>query len=542
MKTIIGWLKWAGWTVVISAVVHYGVWSTSASTTYFDSVDAQAPVAYWRFNEVSGVIAYNAGSLGQAADGTYGSNVELGQPGLLLSSEDPALRLPAKDVQSRMLLTSLPMPPSAVTVTFLVQGQDDGLSHLLGYAVGSSDNEFTFGSTAGAFRSIIQGNIFDFQGVDVLDGVPHHIGITWQATSGLMSLYVDGRQVGSRTVGTGHELETGGIFVVGQDLDSVIPPSFGMDPAQAYAGSIDELAVFGRVLTPQEIAIQSAAAFQTHTGIEVYFAEDVSPWPVDNTDTVPRPGYSNSQGIAAQFLARLRGTGTESFEGYPPDSSPTVLFFGTNTAVLSGSAPGVYATQTVSSPDQAPSGIFPITGTNLLVLSLGSVTQPDTFFHIAFSSPQAAIGFYGMDPERNSFRLTLIRADGSTDNIVPPITIPQGSAGVFYLGVIDRARPFTGVRFHNLGAVPEGFGFDDLTIGEPAQVGPAPAHLQLGQDRELRIQGTVGATYRIEFSAVLPATNWFTLKHLLLKASPSWLTDTTATNAPQRFYRAKGIQ
>ncbi len=542
MNTIIARLQWAGWAVVVSAVVHSGVWSSSASTIYFETVTAQAPVAYWRFNEVSDVIAFNAGSLGPAVDGTYGSNVELGQPGLLLSSDDPALRLPAKDVQSRMLLTSFPMPPSAVTVTFLVQGQDDGLSHFLGYAVGNSDNEFTFGSTAGAFRSIIQGNIYDFQGIDVLDGVPHHIGITWQAASGLMGLYVDGRQVGSRTVGTGQALGTGGIFVVGQDLDSLTPPSFGMDPAQAYVGSIDDLAVFGRVLTPQEIATQSAAAFQTHASIEVYFAEDVSPWPVHNTGTVPRPSYPNSQAVAAQFLARLRGTGTESFEGYPTDSSPTVLVFGTNTAVLSGSAPGVYATRTVSRPDQTSSGIFPITGTNLLELDLGEVTQLDNFFHIAFSSPQAAIGFYGMDTERNSFRLTLIRADGFTDSIVPPITIPQGSAGVFYLGVIDRSRPFTGVRFHNLGTSPEGFGFDDLTIGEPEQVGPAPSQLQLGQDREFRIQGTVGATYRIESSVVLPATNWFTLTNLLLTASPSWLTDATATNAPQRFYRAVGIQ
>jgi hypothetical protein len=61
---------------------------------------------------------------------------------------------------------------------------------------------------------------------------------------------------------------------------------------------------------------------------------------------------------------------------------------------------------------------------------------------------------------------------------------------VFYLGVIDRANPFTIVTFHNLGTSPDGYGFDDMTIGTPEQVGPAPAQLQLVRFPQLQIQGT----------------------------------------------------
>ena len=59
----------------------------------------------------------------------------------------------------------------------------------------------------------------------------------------------------------------------------------------------------------------------------------------------------------------------------------------------------------------------------------------------------------------------------------------------------------------------------------------------------VEISGTVGAAYRIEFVTALEATNhWTTLTNLVLPASPCSLPDATATNAPQRFYRAIGIQ
>jgi len=235
----------------------------AASTDdYFETVVSNAPVAYWRFSETSGTNAFNSGSLGAAANGIYGSNVELGRAGLPGFSADPALGLQAKDIQSRMLLTSFPMPQAAVSITFLVNGQDNGLSHFMGYGVAGSYNEFLLGSSAGLFRYAIQGSIYDFQGVDVLDGVTHHVGITWEAATGAMVLYVDGYQVGSRTVATGNLLSSGGVLAVAQDLDSMTPPNYGMDSSQAFVGTLDELAVFETVLTPQEILNQAAAAIQ----------------------------------------------------------------------------------------------------------------------------------------------------------------------------------------------------------------------------------------------------------------------------------------
>lgn len=307
----------------------------------------------------------------------------------------------------------------------------------------------------------------------------------------------------------------------------------------AFAGRIDDARVYSRALSESEIA-------HLYNGPpappETYFAEDVSPWPADNTGTVPRPVYPRSQAVAAQFLARLRGATTASFEGASTGSFPTNLTFGTNTAALSESDTNVCIVQTVSDAAATHLGLFPITGTNLLVLDVGLVTETNKFFRITFSSPQAAFGFYGMDAERNHFRLTLARADGFSSDLDPPITIPQGSAGVFYLGVVDRARPFTSVTFRNLESFPDAFGFDDLTIGSPNQVLPAAAQLRMTTWPWLQIAGTVGATYRIEHVAALEATNnWTVLTNLVLPMSPHPWFDPRATKSTNRFYRAVGI-
>ncbi len=206
------------------------------------------------------------------------------------------------------------------------------------------------------------------------------------------------------------------------------------------------------------------------TSPEIYFAEDVSPHAIGGPNQVPRPTYPQSQAAAAQFLARLHGATPESFEGLATGSLPTTLSFGTNTATLSVSSSNVCAVQTVLEPATTDGGWFPTTGTNFLGLDIGRTNQTDKYFRVEFSSPQAAFGFYGTDVEVNQFRLRIVRADGSTNDVLAPVTVPQGSGGVFYFGIIDRERPFVSVQLENLGQQPDGMGFDDLTVATPAQV------------------------------------------------------------------------
>lgn len=232
----------------------------SGKTAYSVTIQTQAPVAYWRLNEASGAVADNVGSLGSAADGAYGANVELDVPGLRAASHDAAINFPSKSTGNRMVVTGFAMPAAAVTISFLVRGQDNALSSFFGYGAGSQANEFTFASNSGNFESNIKGSNASFNGVDVLDGSIHHIAITWTNTTGLMQLYVDGQFVNSRTASMGASLTSGGVLALGQDLDNLTPPNYGFSAAQSLVATIDEFAVFDRVLTGSEIGAQHLAA------------------------------------------------------------------------------------------------------------------------------------------------------------------------------------------------------------------------------------------------------------------------------------------
>jgi len=99
-----------------------------------------------------------------------------------------------------------------------------------------------------------------------------------------------------------------------------------------------------------------------------------------------------------------------------------------------------------------------------------------------------------------------------------------------------RANPFTSVTVQKLQTVGDDIGVDDMTIGTPDQVAPAPAQLQIVEDLQLQIQGTVGATYRIDFSNVLPATNWVTIITNFGLCSricgPKWPSSTAGPHLP----------
>lgn len=266
---------------------------------------------------------------------------------------------------------------------------------------------------------------------------------------------------------------------------------------------------------------------------DVYFGEDRSPFEWGGPNDVPRLDYTNSQRVAAQFLSRLPGVTTESFEGFATGSSPTSLTFGTNIATLSGTR----EIETMLDPAIAPRGGFPTTGTNCLTLTAapGNVRS----FTVTFSTPQAAFGFYGTDIEENQFIVRLLHESGAPSDIPVPVVVPQGSGGVLFFGVIDKDRPFTAVEFQSIGTSGEVFFFDDLTIAVPEQVHPEPASIEIALYAGVRIAGTIGATYRIEFATEPDPTDWTAVTNIVLSTSPFLFFDTdSVTSHARRFYRA----
>lgn len=232
----------------------------AGSTAYQDTVRLHEPVAYWRLNEASGNTAANEGSLGASANGTYGNSVTLNTGGLRAGSLDSALGLPTKSTQGRMLVEGFGLPTHTVTLSLLVRGEDTGNTFILGYGGGGQANEFGIVSNVGLFNVFLNNAYSQFSDVDVLDGTIHHVAFTWTQATGQLNLYVDGSPRGTATATPGTPLTSGGVLALGQDLDNLTPPNYGFDASQSFVGTLDDVAIFDRVLSPLEIAAQAQAA------------------------------------------------------------------------------------------------------------------------------------------------------------------------------------------------------------------------------------------------------------------------------------------
>ncbi|WP_259781547.1 PEP-CTERM sorting domain-containing protein [Aestuariispira ectoiniformans] len=211
-------------------------------------------------------------------------------------------------------------------------------------------------------------------------------------------------------------------------------------------------------------AVVSFAALGSAQAAPVtYFGEDLNP-------AYGIPAGGNAQTAHDNFHSALTaGVQTENFEGFNDgDSSPLGLSFTGSGSTINGSLKGN------GEIDGSGSGRFPTSGSKLWEAS-GS-------FSVEFDSPVAAFGFYGTDIGDFDGQITLALEDitGTITNLVINNTINGPNAALLFFGIIDVANPFVKVTFGNTSAGTDYFGFDDLTVGDVAQVKQVPAPSALG--------------------------------------------------------------
>lgn len=210
-------------------------------------------------------------------------------------------------------------------------------------------------------------------------------------------------------------------------------------------------------------------AAKNASAANIFFGEDINRTATGNNEDATRVLHPNSDAAQTAFLANLVGVGTETFEGFAPNTNVTSLTFGLDTASLSP------ALQVFNIPTGTLNGVYPISGNQFLLQNVG---VPNTF-SINFSTPQAAFGFYVTDLEvPGNLSLSFLLADG-TSHINRPVpstaqgTAPNNNTGsVAYYGLIDTTNPFIGVSFVRSLNSNDGFGFDDMTVARAAQVVP----------------------------------------------------------------------
>jgi hypothetical protein len=189
-----------------------------------------------------------------------------------------------------------------------------------------------------------------------------------------------------------------------------------------------------------------------------FFGEDLG-----GGESVRLASHPNADAAQAAFLANLVGVGTETFESYATNTgTPLAISFpGAGTATISG-------TGSVSTVTSGTNGVgrYPISGANYW--------EASSAFSIAFSSPIAAFGFYGIDIGDFNGQVTLALANG----LATVLTVPNGTriagGSVLYFGLIetDPNALISGITFGNTASGIDFFGFDDMTIGSLEQVNP----------------------------------------------------------------------
>lgn len=145
------------------------------------------------------------------------------------------------------------MPRNQLTVSFWAKSSDnvkDGT--VFSYAIPTNSNEFLLYNHKD-LDVYVGGAATGSTGVSFNDGKWHHIAVSWTKNSGSLKIYKDGLLVYQTNVAVGDTLDNNGSLILGQEQDSV-GGSFNIN--EAFEGQLDELALYNRVLSANEIKLQ----------------------------------------------------------------------------------------------------------------------------------------------------------------------------------------------------------------------------------------------------------------------------------------------
>jgi hypothetical protein len=237
--------------VCLSGVLLLNV-NTALAASYADTVLADGPIAYYRFNDVP-PVATNSGSLGPSVNGTYLNGATAGAeaprppqfPGF--ESDNTALQLDGVDdfVQgASMFLNTF----SNVTMSGWIRRAGPQLNRT---GLWGQDNLIEFGYID---NNTVQAWVDNFETpVNVATPFPDlewdYLALVVDGNALRMTVYTNGLAAGSASMPSNNynSLLSTAFFVVGGD-------TFGN--GTNFNGQIDEVAIFDKALTAQQIAAQ----------------------------------------------------------------------------------------------------------------------------------------------------------------------------------------------------------------------------------------------------------------------------------------------
>jgi len=221
--------------------------------TYRNSVIRMHPVAYWRLGESSGTTAHD--EMG-TYDGEYTLSPTLGVAGALNGDPDTAVTLARTSTQDiRFPVTPAEALTDTVSFAFWLNTTDKSvLQGIAGDQVsaGSARWRVTL-DTSGHVSLVKTGVTAIINSTDLADGAWHHVVLVSQPGTNQSFVYVDGAPAGTGTTGNTTWNTASATARIGS-----------FSGAQYYNGSLDEFAIWDRVLTADEVAMLYAVATGTY--------------------------------------------------------------------------------------------------------------------------------------------------------------------------------------------------------------------------------------------------------------------------------------
>lgn len=250
-------LKSAMAGVVVATLSGVGAWMLprlAAAQDLASVILAQGPAAYWRFDEASGTIAYDAS--GNGHHGRYVGSVTRGVPGADQSSSNTAFGV---NGSGYMEATGVPIRRSFSMVVWARSNPSTWNTN--GWIASARvPNGFIIHPSEGN-RNVPTYVINNVSGLGYsLVGNPtvselrtwHHYALVYDEVTQVASTYIDGVLVAASSYGAGNRSATGSVNIwFGRDM--CCGDRYG-------SGAIDEAALYHRALSASEVSAQYAAA------------------------------------------------------------------------------------------------------------------------------------------------------------------------------------------------------------------------------------------------------------------------------------------
>ena len=201
-------------------------------------------VGYWKFDENTGAVTTDSSGVGNSGAFGTGSSAptwSTGKYGVGLSFDGNI------DYVQKSSFSNF--PSTEITTSFWIKTADTG-DGIISYASSVSDNNDFLIFTSSNLSFYVK-NIGVTTGISVSDNSWHNIIATWKSSGGEIKVYKDGVLSYTGSVSSGQSITSSGCLVFGQEQDSVCG---SFDSTQAFNGNLDEVRIYNRALSPNEVS------------------------------------------------------------------------------------------------------------------------------------------------------------------------------------------------------------------------------------------------------------------------------------------------